>query len=503
MRTPRRTLGRLCLLGCCAAGAVLGVPGPGLAAGPTGAVVTASVGRTEIPFGGSVTVSGTATLNGAPAPNQPVALQAKPYGATGYSTIATATTNASGRYRFKEKPPRSTLYRTTYAAAALVATSPTIKVTVDELVDSHIRHLPLGRVRVEVSSKHDKTLEWGGKRVYWFLAEGTSPDFKLIRRTRTKQGRGGVTKMGAQFKVDAGRFRVLACFNPPLRKAMGPPRAHTSCPHDDFHRRHLTKRFFSATYFHRVGFAPFGFPGPDAVSSARGFITSRAGVHSFAVVDSEGRMSGWDIHRTYISASVVKAMLLVAYLRKLHYEDHRGFCCDDQSVLYPMIHVSDNHAATTIWQRVGDGRLYDLAHLAGMHDFSISGIWANAHFSASDQARFMFKLDQLLPDEFRGYARWLLANIDPSQSWGIPHVARPYWYVMFKGGWRSTGLGQLVHQIGRLERPHRMWSMAVLTDGDPSMGYGIGTIEGVTARLVGAADTVITKSNARSLGPGG
>ena len=133
-------------------------------------------------------------------------------------------------------------------------------------------------------------------------------------------------------------------------------------------------------------------------------------------------MSGWDIHRTYISASVVKAMLLVAYLRKLHYEDHRGFCCDDQSVLYPMIHVSDNHAATTIWQRVGDGRLYDLAHLAGMHDFSISGIWANAHFSASDQARFMFKLDKLLPGEFRGYARWLLANIDPSQSWGIPHV---------------------------------------------------------------------------------
>src|SRR5947207_3182928 len=176
MRTPRRTLGRLCLLGCCAAGAVLGVPGPGLAAGTT--AVTASVGRTEIPFGGSVTVSGTATLNGAPAPNQPVALQDKPYGAAGYSTIATATTNASGRYRFKEKPPRSTLYRTTYAAAALVATSPTIKVTVDELVDSHIRHLALGRVRVEVSSKHDKTLEWGGKRVYWFLAEGTSPDFK-------------------------------------------------------------------------------------------------------------------------------------------------------------------------------------------------------------------------------------------------------------------------------------------------------------------------------------
>src|SRR5205085_11607201 len=138
--------------------------------------------------------------------------------------------------------------------------------------------------------------------------------------------------------------------------------------------------------------------------------------------------------------------------------------------LYNMIHVSDNHAATTIWQRVGDGRLYDLAHAARMTEFSIVGIWANARISAADQARFFFKLDKLLPDEFRGFARWLLANISGSQSWGIPAVARPYWYVMFKGGWRSTGIGQLVHQVARLEHAPRTWTLAVMADGAPSRG---------------------------------
>jgi hypothetical protein len=56
--------------------------------------------------------------------------------------------------------------------------------------------------------------------------------------------------------------------------------------------------------------------------------------------------------------------------------------------------------------------------------------------------------------------------------------------VFFKGGWRGTGLGQLVHQVGRLEGHGLTFSMAVMTDGDPSMGYGIQTIQGVTGSLL-------------------
>jgi hypothetical protein len=135
---------------------------------------------------------------------------------------------------------------------------------------------------------------------------------------------------------------------------------------------------------------------------------------------------------------------------------------------------------------VGDSGLYALAHAAGMTDFSIVGIWANAQISAADQARFFFEMDSLIPHEFVGYARNLLSTIASFESWGIPAVARPLGYaVFFKGGWRGTGLGQLVHQVGRLERPGRVFSLAVMTDGDPSMGYGIATIEGLTHALLG------------------
>ena len=199
---------------------------------------------------------------------------------------------------------------------------------------------------------------------------------------------------------------------------------------------------------------------------------------------SEGRLYGSHVHRRFVSASVVKAMLLVAYLRKLHHA-HRSLDAYSRSLLHPMIHVSDNDAATKVWSIVGNHRLRRLARHARMKGFSIDGLWTNAMISAADQARFFYEMKRLLPSAFRHYANHLLSHITGSQSWGIPAVARPRgWKVFFKGGWRGTSRGQLVHQVARVKRSERQIAIAVLTDGSPSMGYGIQSIEGTAGRLL-------------------
>ena len=120
-----------------------------------------------------------------------------------------------------------------------------------------------------------------------------------------------------------------------------------------------------------------------------------------------------------------------------------------------------------------------------MHDFTLGVDWANEQISAADMARFFYRMQRLIPRQFRAYARGLLSSVVPSESWGIPEVARPRWRVYFKGGWRLTGDGQLVSQIARLEQRGRRIAIAVMTVDDPSMTYGEDTIEGVTARLLG------------------
>ena len=130
------------------------------------------------------------------------------------------------------------------------------------------------------------------------------------------------------------------------------------------------------------------FPVAADLESAQRFLEQRGGFAAFAVVNSRGTIYAWNGDETFVSASVVKAMLLVAYLRS-----HRTLAPGMADVLSAMIHVSDNDAATTIYYAVGDAGLMEVARLAGMQNFSVSGYWANAQITAVDQARFFLGMD--------------------------------------------------------------------------------------------------------------
>jgi len=224
-------------------------------------------------------------------------------------------------------------------------------------------------------------------------------------------------------------------------------------------------------------------PSASAMRTAWRFARRRVGQVSLAVLDTAGRLRGRDAARRYVSASVVKAMLLVAELRRLE-RKRLGVDPATADLLRAMITRSDNAAADSIYLRVRDARLFALARSARMRRFTIAGYWANAQITAADLARFFSRLRKLLPRRHRRMGLGLLASVISEQRWGLPRAAPAGWTVYFKGGWRATDRGQLVHQAAWLNDGNRELAIAVLTDAQPSRRYGIHTVRGIANRLL-------------------
>lgn len=226
------------------------------------------------------------------------------------------------------------------------------------------------------------------------------------------------------------------------------------------------------------------FPSRAAIHDAFAFARSRAGAVSVAVVDSRGRLHGLEPDRSYVSASVVKAMLLVAYLRQIdRFPTHA-----EQAVLGPMIARSKNRNATTIYRRVGDAGLVALAQRAGMRSFSLCCTWTLAQITAADQARFFRGIDRFVPQVSRAYAHELLSSVIPQQRWGFARPALLAGFSMeMKAGWRPSPAGRLLHAVGAFERNGQRISLAILTDGSPTHDYGVATVSGIAERIFAGA----------------
>jgi hypothetical protein len=221
----------------------------------------------------------------------------------------------------------------------------------------------------------------------------------------------------------------------------------------------------------------------ERAAAAARYVEGRAGVESFALVDERGRLHGYRVRMTAPSASLLKAMALVAYLN-LPSVRGRALTDRDRSLLGPMIRRSDNAAAGTVLRTVGSSRLYRLAERADMLDFTFAWpIWGNSTTSARDQARFFYRIHRLVPRRHKGYTLAVLASIVPSQRWGIPPVRPPGWTIHFKGGWGS-GTGLVAHQSALLRRDGRRLALSVLTRWNTSHTHGTTTIAGVAARLL-------------------
>jgi hypothetical protein len=92
--------------------------------------------------------------------------------------------------------------------------------------------------------------------------------------------------------------------------------------------------------------------------------------------------------------------------------------------------------------------------------------------------RLLLNPNPVLDTPSRDYALSLMAQVIASQRWGVPAGAPAYLTVHVKNGWlpRATH-GWRIHSIGCFTGRGGGYSIVVLTQDNPTMAYGIATIE--------------------------
>jgi hypothetical protein len=192
--------------------------------------------------------------------------------------------------------------------------------------------------------------------------------------------------------------------------------------------------------------------------------------------------------RHFDSASVVKVTILGALLRKA-LEQNRFLTDTESNRLRAMITRSDNAAASALWAELGHGSLQHFLNLAGMTHTILGpgGVWGLTQITAPDEIlllRLLLRPNAVLSPNSRSFALRLMAQVIPSQRWGVPAGAPTSLTAHVKNGWlpRATH-GWRIHSIGCFTGHGGGYSIAVLTQDNPSMSYGITTVQAI-ARVI-------------------
>ena len=229
-----------------------------------------------------------------------VKLYGSAYPFSAATLVQTAVLGEDGSFSFAVFPDRDTRYWATVASG--MASSPQVRVDVTGVVLTRVKALSLGRAHVTIVVFHPKDLRWGDARTSWWFASADHGRFTRAPATRTLRLSRHVIVLSTTVTLPAGRFRWGACFHAPGDHALEDPGRPPGC----------SGRGYAGT-----GYLPVGVPGPAAIAHADRYLRTRMGRTALAIVDSEGRLSGIGLNEQFITGSVVKAMLLVAYLRRL------------------------------------------------------------------------------------------------------------------------------------------------------------------------------------------
>ena len=229
-----------------------------------------------------------------------------------------------------------------------------------------------------------------------------------------------------------------------------------------------------------------------AARIGRAILTARRGRVSFAAVEvydpGVGVLCRVDGTSHFDSASVVKVTILGTLLHLAQVE-HRYLTRTESALAWAMITRSDNNAASALWAETGRSRLLHFLNLAGMTHTVLGpgGAWGLTRITADDETRLLWLLltaNRVLDPASRSYALTLMADVIPAQRWGVPAGAPRSLVVHVKNGWLPFApYGWRINSIGGFTGHGQRYSIVVLTQDNPTMAYGVGTVEAIARAI--------------------
>ena len=239
---------------------------------------------------------------------------------------------------------------------------------------------------------------------------------------------------------------------------------------------------------------PFG-------AAAASYLTGRAGTVLAAVYDLRtGRTWHLGQGQPQAEASIVKLDVLETLLSERGQGGGTGLSVSERTLAEQMIEDSDNDAATSLWYAAGGAAgLRSFNARAGLtHTVPSSCVvcpgfawpgWGLTTTTPDDQIALLRQLvtpGSRLTRAAREYALSLMRDVTPSQRWGVSGGVPAQVTVAVKNGWlplRGAGGDWQINSVGWVSGGGRNYLMAVLTTGNPSEQYGIGTIDQLAAMV--------------------
>jgi beta-lactamase class A len=228
------------------------------------------------------------------------------------------------------------------------------------------------------------------------------------------------------------------------------------------------------------------FPFAAALQSS---VATRLGRVSVAVFDaSTGATYSYNAGAQHMTVSIVKVAILGTLMRQAQ-DARRSLSSTERSLATQMIEQSNNDAATALWNEVGQGPgVKAFMNKVGMPATTpgSDGLWGLTSTNAPDQVslvRTVAHPNAVLADSSRAYMDSLMGAVTASQKWGVSAGVGAGSTVALKNGWLPRTDGWVINSIGHVRGGTRDYVIAVLQSGDPSMSYGITTVEHISGMV--------------------